>query len=220
MGKIPTIVLTDDHELFRAGLKALIDQRGIGKVVAEAANGKAFLDIIKTVTPDLVLMDISMPEMDGIVATREAIEMKPSLNILALSMFGDEAYYQKMIEAGAKGFVLKSSGKNELEEAIATVAGGGSYFSNELLRSIILSHGNSKAVIPETNDKICFTRREYEVLRYICNGLSSGEIADKLSLSQKTVQGHRTKLQLKTGTNTSVALALYAFKNRIVAFSE
>ena len=141
----PNIVIVDDHVMFRDGLKSLIEQQNIGNVVAEAENGKKFLEIIEKQRPDLVLMDIEMPEMNGLEATENALLKYPDLRILVLSMFGDEDYYIRLINAGAKGFILKSSGKRELEEGIRDVALGESHFSNELLRRIIFNVGKNKS---------------------------------------------------------------------------
>ena len=122
------VILVDDHKLFRDGLKFVIMQMENLEVVAEASNGKEFLEIIENQEADLVLMDISMPELNGIEATKQAIAKYPKLKILALSMFCDEEYYFQMIQAGVMGFVLKESGKNELEEAITAILSGESYF--------------------------------------------------------------------------------------------
>ncbi|MCK5537092.1 MAG: response regulator transcription factor, partial [Bacteroidales bacterium] len=122
-GKL-NIVIVDDHKMFRNGIKLLIEVENIGNIVAEAENGQEFLDILETQKPDLVLMDIDMPIMNGIEATQKAIEKYPDLKILALSMFGDEKYYTQMIQAGAKGFILKKSGKYELEKSIWEIANG------------------------------------------------------------------------------------------------
>jgi len=210
----PKIIIVDDHDIFRDGLKSLISLKNIASVVGEASNGKEFLEILETNKPDLVLMDISMPVMDGITATEKAISMFPDLNILALSMFSDEEYYYKMINAGAKGFVLKSSGKDEIIRAIQTVSEGTSYFSNELLRRLLIKFGpkNENA----QSQMKAFTKREFEIIALMCNGLSAAEIADKLCISKKTVEGHRTRLFAKTGTKNSIALVIYVIKNHLV----
>ncbi len=217
MSELRRIILVDDHDIFRDGLKALITQKLIGEVIAEASNGKIFLDILPGLNPDLVIMDIAMPVMDGIEATQRALELYPEMKILVLSMFGDEEYYYKMIQAGAKGFILKSSGKNEFEQAIAQVAQGESYFSNELLRQLIVKIGHNK---PETRkkiaDKYIITDRETDVLKLMCSGLSSAEIGERLHLSHKTIESHKASLMSKTGTRNSIALLIYALKNKII----
>jgi DNA-binding NarL/FixJ family response regulator len=127
------IIIVDDHDMFREGVKVLLGKSQKVEFIGEASNGEEFLRTLGNKQPDVVLMDISMPVMDGIEATRQAMHQNPNLKILALSMFGEEEYYYKMIQAGVHGFVMKSSGINELEHAIEEVARGASFFSPELL---------------------------------------------------------------------------------------
>src|SRR6056297_2257775 len=133
------LMLVDDHKLFRDGLKFVINQMENMEVVAEASNGVEFLKLLDQQEVDLVLMDISMPELDGIEATRQATAKYPGIKILVISMFCDEEYYYQMVQAGVMGFVLKEFGKNELENAINAVINGENYFSQKLLRDIILN---------------------------------------------------------------------------------
>lgn len=208
------LFLVDDHLIFREGLRNLIEVEGIGEVVGEASNGKEFLDSLKTVSPDLVLMDISMPVMDGIEATHKALDVNPELKVMALSMNGDEEYYYKMIEAGAKGFLLKDSGIREIEKGIHSVLEGDSYFSNELLRRIITNLG--KPVEKKKDSKELLSNREHEVLIEICNGHTNEEIGEKLFISQQTVKGHRSNLLSKTNCKNSASLVMFAIKNKLV----
>ncbi len=209
-----SIIIVDDHDIFRDGLKSLISLKKIANITGEASNGKEFLELLQNNKPDLVIMDISMPLMDGVTATEKALDIYPDLNVLALSMFGDEEYYLKMINAGAKGFVLKSSGKDEIIKAIHAVAEGNSYFSNELLHSLLVKFSHKKDL--QQKNHIQFTKRELEIIELMCNGLAAAEIADKLCLSKKTVEGHRTSLFAKTGTKNSIALVVYLIKNHLV----
>jgi DNA-binding NarL/FixJ family response regulator len=209
------LFLVDDHKIFREGLKHLIEVEEVGTVIAEAGNGQEFLTKLEDATPDIVLMDISMPQMNGIEATQLARDKYPDLKVLALSMHGDEEYYYKMIEAGVKGFLLKDSGIKEIERAIYAVLDGESYFSNELLRQIIsgMNHkkGNESAI-----EKDGISARELEVLKLICAGLTNEEIADKLCISAQTVKGHRSNLLSKTNCKNSASLVMYAIKNKVV----
>ncbi len=211
------IILVDDHLLFREGMKLLIETEGMGVVISEASNGQAFLDLLKTQDPDIVLMDVEMPVMGGIEATEIAISIKPGLKILLVTMLDMLNDYAKLINIGAMGCVLKSAGKMELENAIKTVINGQSYFSNELLRKIILdlSKKNSASNLTVSHEN-SFTERELEVLRLLCEGFSPIEIADKIHRSIKTVEAHRAKLLQKTETRNTVNLILYAIKNKIV----
>ena len=123
------IIICDDHQLFRNGLKILLNAFPEFEVIGEASNGEEFLKIIKNIKADVALMDINMPEMDGIEATRKGLKINPDLNIIALSMYGEEEYYYKMVDAGAKGFLVKDSDISEVREAVLSIMKGGSYFS-------------------------------------------------------------------------------------------
>lgn len=127
--KKPEIILVDDHKIFRQSLKSLITIENIATVIGEASNGIEFLDLLTNFKPDLVLMDIEMPEMNGLVATHKALKLIPDLKIIAYTMFGDEEYITKMIELGVKGYVLKTSDISELEKAIQFILRGEMYFS-------------------------------------------------------------------------------------------
>jgi len=214
--KKPDIIIVDDHMIFRQGLKSLITMENIATVIGEASNGAAFIELLLTLKPDLVLMDIDMPYMNGMDATQKALEIMPDLKVIAFTMFSDEEYYYKMIELGVKGFILKSSGINELEKAIHDVMEGESYFSNELLRKIITNfgHKNTNKII----EKAGLTKREKEVLELICLGLTNEEMAQKLFISPTTVKSHRSNLLEKTRSKNTPGLILYAVKNKIVEF--
>ena len=156
------IIIVDDHPMFREVMKLIIEKEGIGVVIAEAENGKAFLDLLENFAPDLTLMDIDMPVMGGMEATIKAKAHWPDIKILALTQFGDRGNYTSMIHAGAVGYVVKTSGKQELEKAINKVVGGESYFSKELLRQLIINAGrqlSSSATSVAVDNK--FTEREF-----------------------------------------------------------
>ncbi|PKP11755.1 MAG: DNA-binding response regulator [Bacteroidetes bacterium HGW-Bacteroidetes-4] len=208
------ITLVDDHALFRNGLKILLGATPEIHVINEAANGKEFLEIIEHELPHIVLMDINMPVMDGVEATQEAMEKYPGLKIIALSMFGEEDYYYRMINAGVKGFLLKNSEINEVIEAIKQVNKGNSYFSQELLYNVIKSFKPHKEVETELAN---LSKRELQVLEEICKGLSNQEIADNLFISKRTVDKHRANLLSKTNSKNTANLIMYAIKNKLIA---
>ncbi len=214
--KKPDIIIVDDHLIFRQGLKSIITIENVANVIGEASNGIEFIEVLAESKPDLVLMDIAMPLMDGIEATQRALEIMPELKIIALTMFGDEEYYYKMVELGVKGFILKSSGIGEVEKAINDVMSGDCYFSNELLRRIISNFGMKGA--KKTLENIGLIAREIEILRQVCQGLTTEEIAQKLFISAKTVKSHRSNLLEKTGCKNSTCLMLFAIKNKLVEF--
>jgi DNA-binding NarL/FixJ family response regulator len=211
------LIIVDDHRLFRNGLKALLRELDYIDHIAEASNGKEFLEYIENHPIHLALMDINMPIMNGIDATREAIKLHPNMRIIALSMLNDEDYYFKMIDAGARGFILKDADSDELTKAVEMVMNGQNYFSQDLLRNIILSLStNTKTEQTSSKEDIKFTDREIEVLEQICKGLSNQEIAEALFISPRTVERHRANLFDKTGSKNSVNLVMYAIKNNLV----
>ncbi len=204
------IVLVDDHTLFRNGLKGLIDGRNGCRVVAEFSDGADFVAALPTLCADVVFMDISMPAMNGDIATAEALRRKPDLKVICLSMFGDENYYSRMMEAGAKGFLLKDSDIDEVFAAVDTVLAGGDYICQALLESISSTMRSGEANPDALSD------READVLLGICRGLSNQEIADALFISKRTVDAHRANILEKTGCKNTASLVVYAIKNRLV----
>lgn len=205
------VAIVDDHKMFREGIRYILSKTPSYEIVFEAQNGKECLEQLDQQTPDIILMDISMPVMDGVEATTLITKKNNEAKIIALSMFGDQDYYYKMIHAGVKGFVLKETGSEELEMAIAEVLDGNNYFSQELLRNVIFTIGKEKS-----KHAVKFTEREIEVWTLICKGMSNAEIGDELHLSQRTVEGHRANLLRKTDAKNTVALVMYAIKNDII----
>jgi DNA-binding NarL/FixJ family response regulator len=211
MGKI-RIIIADDHQLFRNGLKILLDSFPEFEVTGEASNGEEFLKLLNNTEADIVLMDINMPEMDGIEATRKGLRICPGINIIALSMYGEEEYYYKMVDAGAKGFLLKDSDIAEVKEAIMTVNKGGSYFSQELLYHVIQKIKHREHESKSAN----LSKREKEILFKICEGLSNQEIAETLFISKRTVDKHRANLLGKTNSKNTASLILFAIRNKLI----
>ena len=207
-----SVILVDDHKLFREGLKLLLENLDYINNVDEAGNGKEFLKLVEKYHPDIVFMDIEMPEMDGIIATQQALKLFPDLNIIALLMYGDENYYSQMINAGAKGFILKNSGIQDVEAAIQTVISGNNYFSQQILNRLINGIGGKS----KTNQSNELSEREEEVLYHICKGLSNQEIANILYLSKRTVDKHRENILSKTNAKNTAGLVMFAVKNGII----
>jgi DNA-binding NarL/FixJ family response regulator len=207
------IIVVDDHEIFRNGLVMIINKLKYARVLVEACNGQEFLDALAEHDPDLVFIDIEMPVMNGIEATRKALEMKPGLKMIALSMFGEDAYLHQMIDAGVSGFLLKNINKEGLDRAIRCVMEGKNYYSEELMAIFA-----RKYVAPsvKTDPDAELTKRELEVLQLIAEGLTDQEIADKIFLSIRTINWHRANLISKTGSKNTVNLITYAIKNNLV----
>ncbi len=213
------IYLVDDHKMFREGLKLLLSAQDFVAQIYEASDGKEFVEHLPVSDCDVVLMDIEMPGMNGIEATRKALQRKPGLKIIALSMYGDERYYYEMIDAGAKGFVLKNSGIENVLAAIRKVAAGENFFSEELLFNILNNmreHQKTAAVLPENE----LSDRELEILYHVCKGESNQEIADALFISKRTVDKHRANLLSKTGCRNTAALVMYAIRNKIIRIND
>lgn len=206
------IIITDDHQLFRNGLKILLSSFPEFEVAGEASNGAELIELLRTTKTDVILMDINMPEMDGIEATRKVGSLNPEICVIALSMYGEEEYYYKMVDAGAKGFLLKDSDISEVKEAIVTVMKGGSFFSQELLYHVIQKIKHREQETKSAN----LSRREKEILAKICEGLSNQEIADTLFISKRTVDKHRANLLGKTNSKNTASLILFAIKNKLI----
>lgn len=206
------VIIVDDHKMFRSGLRFLLSNIPNITVIGEASNGKEFLEMAENETIDIALMDINMPEMNGIEATRIAMEKYPDLKVIVLSMHGEEEYYDQMLDAGVKGFLLKNSDADELIAAIEAVIAGKSYFSQELLVDIL----DQKRLQKLRTDTVKLSTRELEVLKLICDGFSNAEIAEHLFISHRTVDRHRANLLSKTGCKNSTSLVMYAVKNKII----
>ncbi len=208
------IALVDDHTLFRTGLSGLLSQRDDFEVVADVGSGEEFLALLPQMEVDVVFMDISMPGMDGAETTRRALQLRPDLRIVTLSMYGDDHYYTLMMECGASGFLLKDSDIDEVYAAVDTTVAGDSYFSAALLGS--LTRNMSRLVQGVEEDDDALSEREIEILVEVCRGLSNQEIADKLFISKRTVDKHRANILEKTGCKNTANLVVYAIKNRLV----
>lgn len=207
------VIIVDDHTLFRNGLSLLLNSFDDIEVVAEASNGKEFIDNLGKNDVDVILMDIDMPEMNGIDATKIAIDKYPELKIITLSMYGEGEYYYKMINAGVKGFLLKNSDINEVKKAIQVVADGLTYFSEEILYNIVKNIRSINLIESNPDD---LSKREIEILVQICKGLSNKEIAELLNISKRTVDKHRENLLSKTHSKNTANLVMYAIKNKII----
>lgn len=204
-----SIYLVDDHSLFREGLKLLLSNLDYIDNIFEAENGQQFIDGLAKNHVDIAMLDIEMPVMNGIQATKLAKQIAPGIKIIALSMYSDENYYLSMIEAGACGFLLKNSNFQEVEKAIIDVYNDKSYISIEILNNILKQP--QKTSLFNVNEEL--TEREDEILLLICKGLTNNEIADRLGLSKRTVDKHRENLLMKTQSKNTANLVIYAIKN-------
>jgi DNA-binding NarL/FixJ family response regulator len=213
---MPSIVLVDDHSLLRNGLASLVESLG-NTVLFEADNGKEFIEKLdKSNLPQIVLMDINMPEMDGFETTQWLKQNHPEVHVLALSMYDNETSIIRMLKCGAKGYILKDSEPAELKTAIDDIISRGFYYSD--LVSGKLMHAINK-MDDETDDLknlVPLNDRETTFLKYTCTELTYKEIADKMFVSPRTIDGYRDALFEKLKLKTRVGLVMYAIKNGIV----
>jgi DNA-binding NarL/FixJ family response regulator len=210
-----TISIVEDHTLFREGIKTLLSKVADFKVIAEYSNGKEFVEDFEKTSPDIVLMDIEMPVMNGIEASKVALARNKDLKIIVLSMYSDKHYYYEMILAGISGFIIKDASVTQLEKAIREVHDGMSFFSPELIQKAFVV---SKEISTKQQkiQELQLTDRETEILNLICEGLSNNEISDKLFISPKTVESHKNKLMQKTESKNTASLIIYSIKNQLV----
>jgi DNA-binding NarL/FixJ family response regulator len=205
------ISIVDDHELFRDGLKLVLNQLNPNFRINEFSNGSDFLRSLDMQVPEVVLMDINMPVLNGRETTKRALEKYPDIKIIAVTMYGEENYYMQMIEAGVKGIILKKAGKYELEQAIHDVLDGGNFFAQEIMKKMAMRLSRKNINKYET-----LTEREFEVLVKVCNGLANNEIAEQLFISPKTVEVHKSNIFKKTGVKNSAQLVIYAIKKGFI----
>ncbi len=210
------IIIVDDHKMFRDGIRALLEKEKNIEVVADAKDANELISILKSLTPDVILMDIDMGETNGIDATVEVKKSYPDINILALSMHGEHNYILKMLEAGATGYILKNAGKEEMLTAIISVASGDSYFSREVSSRLIEYLNKPQINIKSTDKEIPLTNREIEILKLIAQEYSNSEIAEELFISIRTVDTHRRNLIQKLGMKNTAGLVKFAIRKGLV----
>jgi DNA-binding NarL/FixJ family response regulator len=217
MDRVYKVAIIDDHKHFRNGLKYVLSQTENIEVIAEGSNGIEFLDLMEKKIPDVVLMDISMPEMDGIKATRIATRKYRGLPIIALTMFDEEKYCTRMLNAGAKGFISKDLESEKLIKAITRVAEGRSYFSQDILSKLIRANlWYDKGNIDKVKKDYLLSEKEEKVLRLLCLGLTDPEIADELAEDQENVKDIENELLAKTQTTNMAHLVSFTLRNRLL----
>ena len=209
------VVLVDDHALVRQGFRRIIEDDPELEVVGEAGNGLDAVALVKKTDPDVVVMDMAMPEMNGLHATLELVKQRPGTKVLILSMYSDEQYVRNALDAGAKGYILKNAIENDLTRAVKSVAAGEQYLSPELSGVLI------RAIRSGTFDKAAdpydrLTQREKQVLQLIASGKSNKEIAVLLDLSVNTVAVHRANLMSALGVHKTAELVLFAVRKGLV----
>lgn len=203
------ILIAEDHQTVREGIKLLVNAQPDMEAVGEAGDGEQAIKLAVSLKPDLLLMDISMPTMNGLKATRRLRLDHPHLKILMLTRHTDDGYLQQLIEAGANGYVLKQSAPTELINAIRTVASGNAYIDSSLTRKVLGGYVNRSFSL-RGEGKGSLTEREEEVLRLISFGHSNKEIGTRLDLSVKTVEAHKANAMRKLGISSRIDIVRYA----------
>ncbi|HUR11063.1 MAG TPA: response regulator transcription factor [Flavitalea sp.] len=209
------ILLADDHEIFRDGFKVMIKKQPQIRLVGEAGDGKQLIELTHRLKPDVIVTDIKMPGMDGLEATRYLTKLFPNIGIIALSMYDEETQIIDMLEAGAKGYLLKNAHKDEILEAIQTVHKQETYYCNETSTKLAMMIAKSRFSTASKYKKLDFSEKEYAVIRYICQEMSNKEIAQQMNLSTRTIEGYRDKIQEKIGAKNSAGIVVYAIRNHI-----
>jgi two-component system nitrate/nitrite response regulator NarL len=215
------ILIVDDHEVVRDGLKNILTSLDNISIAGEAGNGEDAVKMYASLKPDLVIMDISMPGMNGIEATRVIKEKDPDARILILTMHDNQEYLNQIIRSGAKGFILKNTDKEELLDAVKTVASGDNFFSKDISKLIIDNYIRT-AKETEKNDgykEVPLTKREIEILKLIASGYSNQEIANILYISYNTVDTHRKNIMHKLSIKNTAGLVRYAIEKGLISLN-
>lgn len=209
------LLLADDHLLFRAGLKSMLEKSSDLEIVGEAVDGHATLQLAEKLSPDIILLDISMPGLNGLEALRRLSETQPGIRVIILSMHSDRRYVTESIKAGAKGYVLKDSTVEELVTAIRTIMRGEVYLSSRIAKVLVSDYVSLTAATEATSDS-SLTTREREVLQLVAEGYSTKDVASRLCNSIKTVETHRKRIMDKLDIHSVAELTRYAIRERII----
>jgi DNA-binding NarL/FixJ family response regulator len=207
------LLIADDHEIFRDGFKLMLSKFTDIQLVGEAADGKELVELTKKLKPNVIITDIKMPVMDGVEATKIIATKYPNIGIIGLSMFDEDDLIIDMLEAGAKGFLLKNAGKLEITEAVRTVFNREPYYCKSISHKLAGLIARSQFNPYQRTEKVDFSDREKEIIDLICKELSAKEIADKLFISFRTVEWHRLNILEKMHVKNTVGLVVYAIKN-------
>jgi len=217
MNKIK-IILVDDHQIVRDGIKSLLSKNTNISIVGEATSGYELFNLLKTQTPDIILLDISLPKMSGIEVAKILTKSYKQLKILMLSMYTSEEFIFNSLKAGVKGYLPKNTTRDELLLAINEIYHGNEYFSKTVSDTILKSYINKARYGNEISQNSLnnLTNREREILQYVAEGINNPNIAQKLCISIRTVETHKTSIMKKLGLNSIVDLVKYAIKNNII----
>jgi DNA-binding NarL/FixJ family response regulator len=204
------IFLAEDHKTVRKGIKMIIDAEKDMTVIGEAGNGREAIKLVQEMVPDVILMDISMPELNGLIATAKLKRINPEIKILALTRHTEDVYLQELLQAGVDGYLLKQSAASELLRAIRVVMMGGSYLDSEITGKVLAGYTEKKIKLRGEIRGEKLTERESEILRHIALGYSNREIATKMEISIKTVEAHKANSLKKLNITSRREIMSYA----------
>ncbi len=213
------IILADDHGIMREGLRALLEKQPGIEVIAEAGNGRTTVELSRELKPDVVIIDISMPDLNGIEATRQIVAESPGVKVIALSMHSDRKFVREMLSAGASGYMLKDSAFEELDKAISTVNDNQTYLSPGVADTVVKDY-LGKIVTDNSAASIALTNREREVLQLFAEGKTTKQIASLLCVSIKTIETHRKQIMDKLGLNSIAELTKYAIREGLTSLEK
>lgn len=210
------ILLADDHSIVRKGLRTILEEDGSLEVVAEASNGREAVDLCQSLEPHIAVMDVSMPQLNGLEAAAQLQRSSSSTRVIVLSMYRDETYILRALTAGAKGYLLKDTAEEEILPAIRAVLRGNSYFSASISQTLLDDHIRylQKRGLQDSYDLL--TEREKEVLQLLAEGRSNKEVAAVLNLSLSTVETHRTNMMQKLNLHSAAEIVLYAVRKKLI----
>ncbi|MGB8193082.1 MAG: response regulator transcription factor [Chitinophagaceae bacterium] len=214
------LVIADDHEIFRDGLALMLSRQQDVVLAGQAENGRQLLELVADVQPDIVMTDIKMPIMDGIEATKLLLQQYPELKIIALSMFDEENLIVDMLEAGAKGYLLKNADKQEILDAISNVFENRTYYCRHTSARLASMIVKSKFNPYKKAEPVSFNDREKEIIRMICQQCTTQEIGERLFLSKRTVEGYRTKILEKMNVKNTAGVVIFALRHHIITEQE
>lgn len=210
------IVIADDHEVLRRGLRAVLEAQTGWKVVGEAANGREAVAMVERLAPEVVVLDISMPEMNGLEATREILRKSPGTEILIMTLHESEELVREVLEAGARGYLLKSDAAQDLVRAVDAVRSHATFFTSKVASMVVQGYVSSAAAVGRVTDSpATLTPRERQVAQLLAEGKSNKDVANALGISVKTAEAHRANIMHKLGMESLSDLVRWAVRNHI-----
>jgi two-component system, NarL family, response regulator NreC len=211
------VLIADDHGIVRKGLRLQLEQNNAFEVVGEAAEGREAVRMAEELLPDVVIMDIAMPNLNGIQATAQLVKKHPNIGVIILSMYSDETYLTRTLAVGAKGYLLKENADVDLDNAVRSVAQGKPFFSPAITKTLLEDYMRQLQQRGLQDSYDLLTDREKEILQLLAEGNSNKQIATMLNLSTNTVETHRTRLMQKLNLHSSAEIVLYAVRKRIIS---